>query len=275
MSYLVRNVREHLGSISREIRVALTRVPNPKKWVFVVGCYNSGTTLLAEILGKHPKISALPTEGQFITDQFVKDYEIGLPRMWTKREDLFRLTENDAGPDVRRLKKEWGMRLDLSRPILLEKSPPNIARTRWLQKHFHNAHFIGIVRNGYAVAEGIRRKADPVHKKGGWSIEDSIHQWVRCNEVLLEDSKFLKNFLLATYEEFTENTEATLKRITDFLNIGSFAELDTAQNWNIHERNEAIRNMNAESTKRLSPIEIELIEKNAANMLRHFNYRPL
>ena len=107
-----RILRECAGRLHREIKIGLTPIPKNKKWVFLVGCYNSGTTLLAEILGKHPSISALPTEGHFITDQFVKDYEIGLPRMWVEREDIFRLNENDEGPDSYRLTKEWAMRLN-------------------------------------------------------------------------------------------------------------------------------------------------------------------
>ena len=99
-------IRECLGRLHRETRIALTPVPRNKTWVFLVGCYNSGTTLLAELLGQHPSISTLPTEGHFITDEFVKDYDIGLPRMWVGREDLFRLTEEDSGPDPLRVKKE-------------------------------------------------------------------------------------------------------------------------------------------------------------------------
>ena len=192
-----RLLREYMGLLHREVRIALTPVPTPEKWVFVVGCYNSGTTLLAELLGRHSRISALPTEGHFITDQLVRDYDVGLPRMWVEREDLFRMTEASEGPDVVRLKKEWGSRLDLRKPILLEKSPPNGARTRWLQAHFENAYFIAIVRNGYAVAAGIRKKAEPHHIAGErWPIEMAAYQWARSNEVLLEDAAHLRSAAL-------------------------------------------------------------------------------
>ena len=83
--------------------------------------------------------------------------------MLVEREDLFRLTEEDDGPDPVRVKKEWGMRLNLKKSVSLEKSPPNSAKTRWLQAHFENSRFIGIIRDGYAVSEGITRKANPKH----------------------------------------------------------------------------------------------------------------
>jgi hypothetical protein len=268
-------LRECLGQLNREIRIALTPLPKDKTWVFLVGCYNSGTTLLAELLGQLPSISALSTEGHFITDQFVKDYDIGLPRMWVEREDLFRLTEDDHGPDPVRVKKEWAMRLDLKKPVLLEKSPPNSAKTRWLQQHFENAHFIGIMRNGYAVAEGITRKANPKHLINSWPIEKSIYQWKRSNEVLQQDAEHLKRFIWISYEDLTEDTIGTLNKITDFIGIENFAQFEAERNWNIHERDEQVRNMNAESIARLTPEQIKRITEVAGEMLDEFGYPRL
>lgn len=267
-------LRESIGSIWREMRIAVTPVPRPDKWVFVVGCYNSGTTLLAKLLARHPEISGMPTEGHFVTDQFIKDYDIGLPRMWVDREDLFRLTENDEGPDVIRIKKEWGMRLDLSKQILLEKSPPNGARTRWLQKHFENAHFIGLIRNGYAVAEGISRKGDPKHIEDGWPIERSAKQWARSNEILRDDAKHLRNFVWIKYEDLVHDVKATLRTITDFLKIEPFPESLISQEFNIHERNESIKDLNQISIDRLTTEALSKIESVAGSLLKEFDYHP-
>lgn len=275
MKYLRRAFREHLGSLWREIRVSLTPVPHPEKWVFLVGCYNSGTTLLSELLGEHPDISALPTEGHFITDQFIKDYAIGLPRMWAKREELFRMTEKDVGPDPVRIKKEWGMRLDTRKPVLLEKSPPNTPRTRWLQEHFNNAYFIAIVRNGYAVAEGIARKGDPKHIATGWPVEDGALQWLRSNEVLIEDQPFLKNILWISYEDLTDETTTTLRRITDFLGVKPFSNLSEDKTWKIHERNEPVKNLNKHSIDKLSREQIDGINSVCAGMLEKFGYKVM
>ncbi|UCB54714.1 MAG: sulfotransferase, partial [Thiotrichales bacterium] len=268
-------IRECLGQLNREIRIALTPVPKGKTWVFLVGCYNSGTTLLAELLGQHPSVSALPTEGHFITDEFVKDYDIGLPRMWVEREDLFRLTEEDQGPDPLRIKKEWAMRLDLSKAVLLEKSPPNTAKVRWLQEHFENAHFVGIVRNGYAVAEGITRKADPRHLPDSWPIEMSAYQWKRSNEILEQDAKHLKRFMWVKYEDLASDTVATLNQITDFIGIPDFESFESDRPWTIHERNEKVRNMNADSIERLSREDIERINQVAGDLIESLGYTRL
>ncbi len=265
-------LRRVAAQLHRELRVTFTPVPRPDKWVFLVGCYNSGTQLGMHMLGSHPRISALPEEGQFLTDQFPADYELGLPRMWVLREDLFRLTEKDQGPDVIRLKKEWGVRLDLSRPILLEKSPPNAARTRWLQQHFENAHFLAFVRNGYAVAEGIRRKAKPKHRRGGWPLELCARQWARCNEVLLEDGEHLERLLWVKYEDLTDRPDLEIARILDFLGAPDAGGIDMSRPWSVHERDEPIRNMNQESLDRLSRDDIAMITSVAGPMLERFGY---
>ncbi|QPG06391.1 sulfotransferase [Salinimonas marina] len=266
--------REALGNIFREVKIAAKPIPKPKKWVFIVGCYNSGTTLLSELMGRHPDMSALPTEGHFITDQFQKDYDLGIPRMWVDREDIFRLNENDEGPDVVRIKKEWGMRLDLSKPVLVEKSPPNAARTRWLQKHFENAHFIGIVRNGYAVAEGISRKGDPKSIKDGWPMDKSAWQWARSNEVMLDDAKHLNNFHLLRYEDLASSPQQELDNIASFLGLPAFPDV-ASQNFAIHERNDSVKDMNASSIKKLSAEDIETFNRKAAFMLERLGYDKL
>ncbi len=261
-----------LRKLHREIKVALTPIPAGKKWVFLVGCYNSGTTLLAEMLGQHPEISALPTEGHFITDQFVKDYEVGLPRMWVDREDLFTLDEKSGGPDPDRVKKEWAMRLDNKKKIFLEKSPPNVPKMLWLERHFENPVFIGIVRNGYAVAEGISRKGNPRHLKSGWPIEKSAYQWSRSNEVMLENAKKVKRFKLVTYEDLTEQTYSTLSEITDFLEVERFTTDMDGKRWAIHERKGSVKNLNNENISRLTKNDIEIIKSVAGEMLVTLGY---
>lgn len=272
--YLTRAVGESIRSLHREIRIALTRIPEGRRWLFLVGCYNSGTTLLSRILGTHPEIAALPVEGQFLTTQLPADYELSLPRMWTMREDLFRLTEADAGPDARRLEREWAMRLDRSRPVFLEKSPPNAARARWLQAHFENPSFIAIVRNGYAVAEGIRRKAEPHHLADGWPLGDCARQWARSNEILLEDAEHLDRVLWVSYEELAAAPGPTLERILEFVGVSS-SGIDTDRSWKIHERSDEIRDMNAESIERLTPAERAEVTRIARPMLERFGYEIL
>jgi len=270
---LLATLKNCLAHLHREVRIFLTLQYAPEKWVFVVGCYNSGTALLMNLLGSHPSISSLPVEGQFLTEEFPADYVLGLPRMWVLREDLFRLTEKDQGPDPDRIKREWAMRLDRSKPVFLEKSPPNAARTRWLQEHFEDAHFICIVRDGYAVAEGICRKAEPKHLAEGWPLHLCARQWKRSNEILLEDSEYLRHAIWVRYEDLAEQPEAEIRRILEFLGLwkGEIG-IDLSRSWEIHERRDPIRNMNEESIGRLGEEDLRIVTEEAEDLLRHFGY---
>ena len=72
----------------------LTKVVEPEKWVFVVGCYDSGTTLLARLLATHSQISRFD-EGVFKTSQLVTPEELGWPRLWCQVVDQVRLRAGD------------------------------------------------------------------------------------------------------------------------------------------------------------------------------------
>lgn len=266
-------LRGMLGTLHRELRITLTPRVEPEKWLFIVGCYNSGTTLLTRLLETVSGLSVLPEEGQFLTDQLSADYELGLPRMWALREDLFRLAEGDDGPDPDRLEREWLMRLDRRQPVFVEKSPPNTARTRWLQQHFPNANFLAILRDPYAVSEGIRRKAEPSHLAAGWPIELCARQWRRSYELLEEDAPFLDRLLWLRYEDLAEDPEKELGRVLEFLSL----PLDSAMpridgTWDVHERTEPIRNMNRESIDRLSPDEVRAITAEIGTARERFGY---
>ena len=194
--------------------------------------------------------------------------------MWVEREDLFRLTEEDEGPDPDRIKKEWAMRLSTKAPIILEKTPTNSARTRWLQKHFDNAHFIGLIRDPYAVAEGIRRKARPVHRPEGWSITMTARQWLRSNQMLREDAEALRRFIWIRYEDLTADPTETLNSILEFLDLTRDTLDVTGKSFVVHERKQPISNLNTKSHDNLSAEEIDEITTIVMPFARQFGYAP-
>ena len=261
-----------IRSISRKVRLLrdgwLGPLPIPQKWVFIVGCYNSGTTLVHDVLASHSSVGSMPGEGQFYTDELVLPRSVGLPRLWALKPDQFCMDENGSQHvNVERLKRQWGARFnDPTRPVLLEKSPTNAARTRWLQAHFENAHFIGIVRNGYAVAEGI-------HRKAGHPLDIAALQWARSNEIMLQDFEHLERKRVLRYEHWTESPEEVLKDILEFLGLSPSGVSVAERFWKVHERRGPIMDMNDESLKRLSPGEREAIESVAGGQLRRLGYQ--
>ena len=252
---------------SRSFGFRLMRVPAPDKWVFIAGCYNSGTTLLHGLLAQHKQVGSMPNEGQFFTDQLMTGAKAGVRRLWALRPELFRMTENDeTSIDPVRLKREWAFFYnDASKPVLIEKTIANAARTRWLQKHFPPAYFICIFRNGYAVAEGI-------HRKEKHPIETAIRQWKVSNDILLSDMEHLQNTLQISYEELVEDPAGVMKRVTDFLKLTSLPDEVFQKEFNIHNMTSLIRNMNDESIRKLTTEQIAIINEIAGDSLQKTGY---
>src|SRR5438105_15342862 len=112
----------------------LSRMPRDAdhQLVFVVGLHRSGTSILARCLAAHPEISGLSNtgvpqdEGQHLQTVFPTAKQLGgfgglgfnPPARLTGASGL--ATEESR----RRLFDAWSPYWDLSKPVLLEKSPP-------------------------------------------------------------------------------------------------------------------------------------------------------
>ncbi|MFW5927965.1 MAG: sulfotransferase family protein [Thermoplasmatota archaeon] len=245
-------------------------LPKPEKWCFIVGCTNSGNTLFQELLSHHPDIGTMPGEGEFYTDQFKRARDLNLGRGYALDKDKFYLDEKSGKEiDLEKLKRQWGAKFDdPSKPVLLEKTPANTVRVRWLQEHFKDPHFIGIVRNGYAVAEGIRRKR-------GFPLDIASKQWLKSNRILLEDFKRLNKTMIIKYENLAENTKETLIDVAEFIGLDTenFDIEDLMdRSYSIHEKDSSIKNMNHRSFKSLSSDDFRLIRQITGEMLDKFDY---
>lgn len=245
----------------------LMKEPNPEKWVFIVGCYNSGTTLFHDTLALHPEIGSMPNEGQFFSNVLPTGRQFGLPRLWAVRPELFHITENNGDRySASKLKRQWALFYNNPRKkVLVEKTILNSARMRWLQKNFPNSYFIAIVRNGYAVAEGIRRKEKH-------PLEKAIQQWKVSNEIMLQDLEFIHHKLLITYEDFTADPSKTLETICSFLEIQKLDIDLTGKEFTVHKFTAAVENQNQKSIDSLTEEEIELMNSIAGDLLKKFNY---
>ena len=255
------------------------RVPQPKKWLFVLGCYNSGTTLLSEILSQHPAISALPKEGAVLTDALPRPETFGWNRMWSECIDEVRMLPGQGMERIAdRIKRQWSFSLDEA-DILYEKSIGNAARIPFLDAYFQPAYFVVIVRNGYAVAEGLRRRGNPRRygrKEFGdrYPIEMCANQWTVSDEIISADSANVQHLMNLTYEDFCADPAKELARITAFLNIDPLAEEVTNQSWQVREDTSKIRNMNEKSIARLDADDIASIRDVAGAVLDKYGYEP-
>ena len=150
---------------------------------------------------------------------------------------------------------------------LLEKSPPNSLRTRFLQSTFPNACFVIIVRNGFAVSEGIVRKRsydpDRQHMAGlRTTIEQAAEQWANANRTLLQDKPFLRRSITIRYEDLVCDSANVLQSILRFCEcLTPNLEVPRFQ-----------KDLNEKQTARLSPEEKNAIRRVAGDMLHYFGY---
>jgi hypothetical protein len=244
-------------------------LPKPEKWVFIVGCGNSGTTLLQRILSTHPDVGSMRREGQFFHNQ-LKGHIWGgwYKRRWATVPQYYRMDENSTHKvNVEKLKRQWGAKLnDPTKPVLLEKSPRNTLRVRWLQKHFENAHFIGMTRNGYAVAEGIRRKV--TH----YNLKTAALQWTKANEFMLADFDHLERKKIISYETLAEKPDECIGEICQFIGIDPNKLSIDGKVWSIHKEAAPLKNMNYKSFAKLSEEDFKIIEETADDMLKRLEY---
>lgn len=250
----------------------------PEKWVFVVGCYNSGTTLLTNLLDAHPALQALPREGVELSDALPRPEALGWPRMWAQCEHHVRIEPQGASASARaqRIRKQWS-RYAPAAAAVVEKSIANMARLEFLAQHFAPAYFIYLVRNGFAVAEGIARRAKP--RDWGnrdferYPLELCARQWALSDEYFQRDRHALSHVLELRYEHLAENPDTAMGEITEFLSLPDFPANLATQTWDIHRVRSAIRNMNSDALARLTADDLDSIERVAGPTLQRYGYQ--
>lgn len=193
---------------------------NSKTFIFIGGLHRSGTSLLFRILRDHPSISGFrdtgvpEDEGQLLQSVYPPARAFGGPGRFGLNAESF-LDETSAlvsAAAAGKLYQEWGRHWDLDKPCLLEKSPPNLVRTRFLQALFPNSRFIMLLRHPVAVAFATRK----------WSrtpIDSLIEHWVRCHERFDADRKHLAHVFALRYEDFVAAPQDWIDRICAFLGL--------------------------------------------------------
>ncbi len=196
---------------------------NSHKFIFVIGLHKSGTSIFANSLKAHSEVSGFhetgfpEDEGQFLQSVFPIAKVYGGPGKFGFSRATH-LTENSkifTPENKEKLFSEWSSYWDLSKPYLLEKSPPNLLKTRFLQEIFPNSFFIVITRHPLAVSYATQKWSKT-------SINSLLHHWYTCYKIFQKDSSKLSNVLYIKYEDIVEGSQATINKISKFLDLRDF-----------------------------------------------------
>lgn len=188
--------------------------------VFIAGLHRSGTSLLYRCLCDHPDISGFQhtgvpeDEGQHLQSVFPTARAFGGPGRFgfDPRSHLDESSPLASRENRTQLDLEWGRYWEPAKLIRIEKSPPNLVRTRFLQALFPDAVFIVLMRHPLAVAYATQKWSQT-------SLGSLLDHWLVCHQRLYRDLPYLNRAVLVRYEDFVRNPSSILVGIYRFLGV--------------------------------------------------------
>ena len=193
---------------------------NNHKFIFICGLHRSGTSLLYKILKEQDAISGMEDtqviedEGQHLQTVFNAANKHGGPGKFGFDTESYLDNNSKLITEENKVKlfNQWSKYWDLKKEFLIEKSPPNLIKTKFLQAIFPNSYFITILRHPVATSLATKKWSKTSHLS-------LINHWLICHNQYLEDRGKLNKHLTIKYEDLTKNTSETIKKIETFLEL--------------------------------------------------------
>lgn len=224
--------------ITQDIRFMATPQALPANtFVFICGLHRGGTSLFFRILKEHPQVSGfkntgvLQDEGQFLQSVYLPARAYGGPGKFGF-DPAAHLTENSTlvtESNREKLLQEWAPHWDTSKPFLIEKSPPNLIRSRFLQAMFDQSKFIVLRRHPIPVALATQKWSKN-------SLYSLIRHWIVCHQIWESDKPFIKHYIEIKYEQLLADPLNEFNRICSFIGLDPFSNLSLKVDSSFNER---------------------------------------
>ncbi|MQA75727.1 MAG: hypothetical protein GEU88_15530 [Solirubrobacterales bacterium] len=206
--------------------------------LFVGGLHRSGTTPVTRWIAQRPDVSALTgtgvpeDEGQHLQDVYPPARAHGGPGKFALSPEAH-LTDRSPMVTVanaERIWSAWAPHWNLDADLVVEKSPANLVRTRFLQALFPGRScFLLVVRHPIAVAYATKRwtrrpswvppqasRRMELFQAGTGSL---VRHWATAHGLFLSDAPFLDHVMIVRYEDLVAEPEAEINGIARFLGL--------------------------------------------------------
>ena len=265
--------------------------------LFVICPNNSGSAFLHNALATSRRVWKLPHEGRMALGYFgpspKNDGRLALSnRIWASRKRWLDIELDPATYDWPRNRRIWYFQAYAHDPratVFVQKTPEYLLVLSDLVRHFRNARFLFMVRNPYAVCEGICRILRYRHAIGLPAPREAALEEVRleilaarhavtCLEYQRRNVEaFGECGRLFTYEAMCAEPERTARTIREL--APALDDLNLRQRLKVHgDYHEMLTDMNARQIARLTPGQIAAFNwvfRGHRADLHHFGYEVM
>jgi hypothetical protein len=166
------------------------------KYLFIQSPPYSGSTMLWRLLQTSASVAALPDEGQ------------KLPELRSMmRSDPW---NPDAALDWAQIDAVWHSYWDLSKPVLLEKSPPHLCRAERIDSQFSPAWHILLLRDPLAICESL-------HRRNGLPYDEAAMRWLAWLDMHLRCRVSLERQHTLYYETLVDTPDSAFDELTAWM----------------------------------------------------------
>ena len=189
--------------------------------LFVISPNNSGSTFLKNVLATSRHTWNLAREGQHTKGfQGPSSRSERLPLLWAARPEWIERFTDTTKFNWSKTRDYWyfqSVAHDSNATVFVEKSPPFLLNVEQLSENFRDARFLFLLRNPYAVAEGILRRC----RKRPRDWFEQLHpvtatacHVARCMQKQKENIELFENQgTFFTYEQMCEQTDDVQRKI--------------------------------------------------------------
>ena len=251
--------------------------------LFVICPNHGGSTFLKEALATCRMTWNLEREGQHMLGfAGPSSRATGTGLLWASEQRYIDLYTDDRAYDWPRIRKAWYFQAfarDPAASVFVTKSPPFLLNVAGLDRAFANPKFLFMVRNPYAVIEGIRRRR---WKRPHFDERELLDAAARHAAACLEYQRrnvdaYRANGRFFTYEAMCDEPARVERAIRSL--VPELDDLELRQRLPVKGMyDEMLTNMNERQIARLDAARIEAVNRvlrPRRDVLERFGYAVL